>query len=811
MFRRKFKSKRKIRKKSILLRRWFLVSLIFCGCIGLLCLFLAWRFTEKHRERAKEYDLTRINDIELPSLILDRKGFEVGRMFVENRHVISIEEIPQKMVDALVAGEDSRFYDHDGVDYIGVARAFYLNFKAGRQTQGASTVTQQLARNAFPLREKALELGESGYDRKIVEAFLARRIEQHYSKHEILEFYLNRVPFGSGYYGVRSAALGYFGKEPKDLDTQECASLVGCIKNPSTFSPLASLENNKKARDHVLNRMRIEHIISSVECERLKALPVEVSPEPIRRGTSHFYDKVANFVKDKVDSEVLSRGDLRIFTTVDQRAQSALEQGLQSQLSQIESREDYAHPKYSQYQASEGERPNYLQGAAMMIDHTNGEVLGYVGGRDFSHSQYDFIQSGKRPLGTAFFPFVYASAIENGVSLGAPQIDEAMDNRAVMVDGVEGVLGEWGAEIMQPKYEGVVTTRRAFAGSKVAATVRLARQLGLEKVSETAVRMGVKRPSEKLLPRFIVGAEDASLKDMVLSYSAFSNQGKMQKDLVWVTRIERGDGTLVYQHSGKTSPANVLHETTAYLMNSLMRSALKEGTGQRVIKDSELASDETLGGYNGTTFNFSNHWYVGSNHRITCGVWAGFWDGNEPIYSAAFSSDTVQPVWLDAMEQVSDLYKAETRTAPEAIEEVRICRHSGKRETPDCQHYTVNKVTGEEVYTKTGYQELFVKGLAPREFCPIHGSGGIVDESVFASSGGLIGARARSVASVQPARPTLVGQDPYNAYKPAFVKRQARPEAAERGIGAINVDQLDEVDESVQIRLELPTRVEIFD
>ena len=360
MFRRKFKSKRKIRKKSIFLHRWFLGFLAFCILAGLVVLFAAWLFTEKHRERAEEYDLARINDIELPSLILDREGFEVGRMFVENRHVISIEEIPQKMVDALVAGEDSRFYDHVGVDYVGVARAFYLNFKAGRQTQGASTVTQQLARNAFPIRERSLEMGESGYDRKLVEAFLARRIEKHYSKHEILEFYLNRVPFGSGYYGVRSASLGYFGKEPKDLGTQECASLVGCIKNPSTFSPVASKKYNKKARDHVLNRMRIEHIITSVECRRLKDLPVEVNRKPIRRGTSHFYDKVANFVKDKVDPEVLTRGDLRIFTTVDQAVQTALEQELKRQRSSIENREDYRHPLYMDFDPKSGDRPNYL-------------------------------------------------------------------------------------------------------------------------------------------------------------------------------------------------------------------------------------------------------------------------------------------------------------------------------------------------------------------------------------------------------------------------------------------------------------------
>ncbi len=781
---------------------------VFIGVIGLVA---AWMFTEKHRERSKEYDLARINDIELPSLILDREGFEVGRMFVENRHVISIEEIPQKMVDALVAGEDSRFYDHDGVDYVGVLRAFYLNFKAGRQTQGASTITQQLARNAFPIRERSQEMGESGYDRKLVEAFLARRIEKHYSKHEILGFYLNRVPFGSGYYGVRSASLGYFGKEPKDLETQECASLVGCIKNPSTFSPLASKEHNKKARDHVLNRMRIEHIITSVECNRLKDLAVIVNPNPIRRGTSHFYDKVANFVKEKVGADALSRGDLRIFTTVDQKVQKALEDGLKRQLNDIENQEGYQHPLYRNFDVKGSEKPQYLQGAAMMIDHVTGGVIGYVGGRDFSHSQYDFIESGKRPTGTAFFPFVYASGVENGINIGAPQIDEAIDNRTVMVDGREGVLGEWGSEVMRPKYEGTVTTRHSFAHSKVAATVRLARKVGLDKVKKTAERMGVDIPESRLLPRMAVGTDDASLKDVVRGYSAFGNQGKIVKDLVWVTRIERGDGSLVYQHETEVNQTSALHETTAYLMNSLMRSALAEGTGKRAAKGSSVLLDSAIGGYNGTTYNFSDHWYVGSSSRVTCGVWAGFWDGNEPIYSAAFSGDTVQPVWLQAMEVARDMFPSKVAARPVNVKEVRICRHSGMRETRDCQHYTVNKVTGEEIYTNTGYAELFAKGREPKGFCPIHGSSGAVDELIFASGGGLVGVRARAVASVQPAAPTLLGADPYNSQKPVFTPRDVAKPGFARGLGSINVDQLDNVDESVRIQLTSPLRIDILD
>ena len=215
----------------------FYLGLILCG-LGY------WVFdykTTPFKDRAQTYDLTQIDDVEVKSLIVDRKGREIGRIFVENRDKISIKDVPQMMINALIAGEDQRFFEHDGVDRIGIIRAVYLNWKAGRRTQGASTLTQQLARNAFHLKEEADKRGEGGLERKAVEAYLALRIEKEYGKYEILEFYLNRIPFGSGYYGIRSASLGYFGKEPRDLTTSECASLVGCIKNPTRISPLNNL------------------------------------------------------------------------------------------------------------------------------------------------------------------------------------------------------------------------------------------------------------------------------------------------------------------------------------------------------------------------------------------------------------------------------------------------------------------------------------------------------------------------------------------------------------------------------------------
>ena len=225
-------TRNKPRKKRFYKSKGLWLSLLlFMLAAGFFAYVVAERYTRPYRERAASYDLARINDLEQPSLILDRNGEVIGRIFVQNRSVIPIAKVPDVFINALIAGEDSRFKTHDGVDYIGIARAGYLNYKGS--TQGASTITQQLARNAYNLKQEALDRKESTIERKLVEAFLAQRIEKKYLKKEILEFYLNRIYFGSGFYGIRSASLGYYGKEPMELTADECASMVTLIKNPT--------------------------------------------------------------------------------------------------------------------------------------------------------------------------------------------------------------------------------------------------------------------------------------------------------------------------------------------------------------------------------------------------------------------------------------------------------------------------------------------------------------------------------------------------------------------------------------------------
>ena len=345
---------RNIRKKRRFYKRkgfWltvFLGTLILGAATAGIGYVVAERYTREYRQRAATYDLDSINVLEVPSIILDRNDKEIGRIFVQNRSIIPISEVPKILIDALCAGEDSRFFTHKGVDYIGILRAAKLNLQGSRQ--GASTITQQLARNAYNLKDEAELRKESTVQRKLVEGFLAMRIEHHFNKQQILEFYLNRIYFGSGFHGIRSAALGYFGKEPKDLSVGECASLVTLIKNPTGRSPINAPEVNREGRNYVLGRMVEEKSLTSKEAERCKALPLKLNPQPLRRGTSHLYERIAEAVAQALGDDALAAGGFKIHTTILKEAQDAAEQSLLESLARAEVQPGYAHPKYADYQ-----------------------------------------------------------------------------------------------------------------------------------------------------------------------------------------------------------------------------------------------------------------------------------------------------------------------------------------------------------------------------------------------------------------------------------------------------------------------------
>jgi membrane peptidoglycan carboxypeptidase len=796
---------RKRKSRWFFMRTGFWLSLFLLATVAAVAGWIfVTNYTAEYRKRAETYDMARINDLEEPSIILDRNGKEIGRIFVQNRSVIPIDQVPEIFIQALRAGEDSRFLTHDGVDYIGVIRALILNAKGGNQ--GASTITQQLARNAYNLKEEAVMRKETTIQRKLVEAFLAWRIEKRYTKRNILDFYLNRIYFGSGFYGIRSASLGYFGKEPLQLTVDECASLVTLIKNPNGRSPLNNPEVNRNGRNYVLGRMHEEGMISSSDLEKLKALPLSLSPKPLRRGTSHLYERVAEAVGKALGEDALASGNFKIHTTILAEAQNAAQKALQESLARAESRPGYQHPKYQDYRKNSTKPAEYLQGAVLMIDHNTGEVLAHLGGRDYAQVPFDFIESGKRPLGTAFFPYIYAAGLSANQMPTSIVEDEPMDNRAVMVGGQEGILGEWGMEVSSPTYAGKITARTALEESKIAATVRFAGVTGLQRVVDTSVAFGLPLKNAELLPRLAVGFEEVSMKQAVRAMAIFPRSGMTApENFIYLDRVENSQGRVVYRRQRQPfTPQEVINAATAWQVHSMMAGSLDHGSAKGALLG--LTEKPFYGAAKGgSTPSFTDAWFIGYNKRITCGVWTGFLQGNgEAIYPGAFSRDLAMPVWQAAMNAAAPSFGRDALTPPGDIVSLQVCKTSGQRATQFCQEYIEDPQLNQVRLKSTEAVEFFRRGTENLAFCTTH-SGSFADNTPPDAVG--LNASALDAVPVRPKEPAILGDDPYHTEVASFTSTSSETGLVRKSTNVL--DSLDLGDIEEPIRLPRPKRLQI--
>jgi membrane carboxypeptidase/penicillin-binding protein len=755
--------------KVFFLRPWFYWPLglaLFFVLLG----WVAWvYFSTKFERRAAEFDLAQLERMEAASIIYDRDGKELGKIFIQNRNPVALDKISPMMVKAVVAAEDNKFFEHRGVDYMGVLRAAMANYRRGKISQGASTVTQQLARNSFELRERT-------YQRKLVEMFLARRIEERFPKGKIMELYLNRVYFGSGFYGVEAAARGYFGRSAKELTTGQCAMLAGLLRSPQLLSPWNNKEGATLARNFVLKRMKEQGLISGAEYKEEIGLPLYVMKRTNPFKVSYAIDYIRQQAVAALGYRRVMNGGFRIYTTLDSRVQRVAEQSVRETLTRIESGPDYEHMTFDAYrrlvQPIEEElnrgnmlikmpEPKYLQGAVLAMENSTGGVLAMVGGRDFKHSEYNRATMARRPAGTAFTPFVFAAAYEKGIFPGAVVDDGCIDNRFVMVGGDSGILGEWGVERAENEYEGPIPAREALTKGKNAATVRLGLQTGLDQVRKIAADAGISSPLRNYANAFL-GSSEVTLEELTLAYTIFPNGGLRAKRPHIIEKIDNAEGKQIFKAEPQLVKA--LGPEAAWQVNEALEDVLRVGVGSIAFSEFGLKS-LPVAGKTGTAYNFTDTYFLGYNSSITCGVWVGF-DRPTRIYRGAFGKDLALPIWAKIMNVAAEEMPALKLPRPDSLKAVEICRRSGLLASPKCAREGEVPESARGTLTEYG-----TSAQLPKIRCDIHGGGVRNYAREYGQEEWPRAAAAVDLSTIRPVAvvaPTLLGiNDVYASVRPA--------------------------------------------
>jgi len=752
------------------LRPWFYVPVgIVAVLIVALAVFVSSLIADL-KAQARTFDLNKLEQMESASVILDRNGKIFGQIYVENRETVPYEQLSPDLINAVVAVEDAKFYQHHGYDLLGIIRAALKNVTAGHVRQGASTITQQLARNSFSLKERT-------FRRKLLEIFLAQRIEEQFGKQKIMELYLNRIYFGGGLYGAEAAARGYFGKSARDMSLAECATLAGLIKSPNRLSPWSDRANSREVRDYALDRMRDLGFISRERCAAARAEQIVIGSRQNAQGQTYAVDYIRQQVIAAVGWDRAMNEGFRIHTTIDVDLQKVAEDSLRAHLETVEQRPDYNHQTYSTYAASfrkvkasgtmsDQPAPEYLQGAVIGLDNATGDILALVGGRDFEHNQYNRALQSRRPAGTAMLPLVYAAAFEKGMYPGSLVEDSPLDNRAVMIGGTTGILGEWGPESAENRYEGTMTARQALAKSKNGATVRIGMNAGVDAVLQLCSAAGV-HSTLRPYPATFLGSSEVTLAELALAYTIFPNGGWRPNTPHILGRIEEKDGTLVWDGKQESIRKLVIKPETAYEVHSCLLDALQSGTGKAAFTHFGLKKMPAAG-KTGTAYDFTDALFAGYDSNFTCAVWAGF-DKPQKIYRGAFGCELALPIWVDVMNTAAKSYPPREIKEPSGLKQIEICSRSGLLASDKC-YDAVNTANGDAVQRRTSYTEIATPSQAPTEPCNVHGEPRARLAREFSSSDLPRAALAVDLSEVAPIEirsPTLVAdKDPYNSLKP---------------------------------------------
>ena len=530
----------------------------------------------------------------------------------EHRLPVKMDKIPKHVRAAFVSIEDNRFYEHSGIDYRGTFRALISNIK-GEEVQGGSTITQQLAKNAFLTQERTIQ-------RKIKEAFLARQMENKYTKDEILNMYLNQIYFGEGAYGVESASLTYFGKHVQDIDLAEAATLAAIPKSPNYYDPMENPKANKERRDIVLDQMVKYGHITQADAQKAKAEEVKIRKEENKGKQkdlrSYFFDYVSQLVMDKFGADALFKGGLKIYTTLDSSMQAKAEHAIR-----------YLPDIWT-------DDPDHLtqpQVGLVALDPTNGYIKAMIGGR--GQDKFNRAVLAQRQPGSSFKAFVYLTAMDNGL------------NAATMVDDKPLKIGGWQPQNSGGSFHGTVTLRTALSRSYNIPAIRVALRVGTDKVMRMAKSCGITSlvedgPYTDNNPAMALGGltKGVSPLEMAAAYGTIANNGVLNQPVA-ITKIVDRNGKVIYEH--KHSPKQVVSAKAAYQTTDMLKDVLISGT----------AGGSGLGrpaaGKTGTTDYSKDAWFVGYTPNLSCAVWVG--DDRNRSMGAMYGSGAPLSIWHDFM------------------------------------------------------------------------------------------------------------------------------------------------------------------
>jgi penicillin-binding protein 1A len=596
-------------------------------------------------------------------------GELIDEFFLEDRKVIKYEDIPKIVIQAFVAAEDARFFQHKGFDMQSMSRAFFKNLEAGRIVQGGSTITQQVAKVLYLSSERS-------YLRKIKEAILAYKIDKYLTKEEIITLYLNHIYLGHGTYGIEAASQGYFGKSARDMTLAEAALLAGLPKAPSSYSPYNHPDKAYQRQAYVLSRMQEDGFISKNEKDQAIATKLRFrSIKPKDKIAPYFIENVRRYVQEKYGSDVLYKEGLEVYTTLNIHMQKAARDAVEQGLKEIEERQNF--------------EKGLVQGALFALDPKSGAIRSMVGGRDFNRSEFNRATQSRRQPGSAFKPLIYTAAFDKGMTPSTVIVDAP-----IVYPDPSSPDGVWKPKNFDEKFLGPTTLHNALVHSRNIITIKVLEEIGIDYTTAYAANMGIASPISRNLS-IALGTSGVTLQELVRAYGVLANEGKRVQPF-FIKKIIDRTGHVFEETQPKVE--QVIDPRIAFMTSYVMQDVVESGTGQRVKRLGRPVAGKT-----GTTDDTRDAWFLGFTPTLVAGVWVGF-DQERPLGKLEVGGRAAAPIWLYFAEKALDRMPAEVFPIPEGIVFIKVDPKTG---------------VPARFWTKGARFEAFLEGTTPENAEPV--------------------------------------------------------------------------------------------